>query len=431
MKHFFHTFTPSLKQMAFMLLSLGLVLFVMMAFFGSCSPNNQGTAGSTVNNNPDSGADDDDATDSRRRSSDDDEPEGCDDDEGDRCKGNEACEQICESIYDKWGAIRSCMDRGDETVAKLQTIHDILMGDKAGKTGADDRSASTVERDLAKIKDDDDDEDVDHDDLKCYLQIGYQKYISQLEKGLKPTISNDNVAKRANLIATLKWLVEDDQEAAEVMVDVNAGDNILEALLLKLAEGPGGTVPNGTADCITGTDYAEAVATVALPDSGGNGNIQKDIWWVTNNDINIRYFEGSAGKTGTIALDSTEDKTLYNALSCFHDGDISDQNIFLYAIEEKNQHMLDLAFDLLMNICNKVEDSSNKKAGCARALMCWSAWQSECNVRGKYSSGTCTSGEPEGNTQFWKELSDHESQLEKSSGSNYDECEARRFADFF
>ena len=413
-----------------MLLSLGLVLFVMMAFFGSCSPNNTDTNPSTVNN-PNSGDDDDNEDDSRRRSSDDDEPEGCDDDEGDRCKGNESCEQICESIYDKWGAIRSCMDRGDETVAKLQAIHDILMGKKAGKTDADNRSASEVERELAKIKDDDDDEDVDHDDLKCYLQIGYQKYISQIEKGLKPSDNTDNNGKRVNLIATLKWLVEDDKEAAEVMVNVKAGDNILEALLLKLAEGPGDAKPTtfASTDCIDGNNYTQSIAESVII----SGNIQRDIWWIDGNQIGIRYFKNSAGVNGLITLDSTEDKDLYNALSCFHAGDINNQNIFVYATEEKNQHILDLAFDLLMNICNKVEDPSNKKAGCARALMCWSAWQSECNVRGNHiSSGTCTSGEPEGNTQFWKELSDHESQLEKSSGgSNYDECEARRFADFF
>ena len=444
MKHFFHTFTPSLKQMAFMLLSLGLVLFVMMAFFGSCSPNNQGTAGSTVNNNPDSGADDDDATDSRRRSSDDDEPEGCDDDEGDPCKDDEDCMADCAFIYKNHSQSRnSCKNRGDETVGKLVTIHNRLMGAYAGKDKSNaQRSDSDVKRDLEKISNDD--EDVGIDELKCYLQIGAGKYIDQIEEGLTPSndAADNDDNKRSRLVETLKWFVEYNKEAAEVLADLNRGKNILTTLLLQLAEGPGVATnkPNSTKDCITGTEYKVNNPGASVSPEQGNKNnpdVTQRLWWFSSsNNLEIWYYDDDTtpnnGQKGEISLDSGT-KNLYNALSCFHT-DISHESIFTYSAEEDNEHIFDLAFNLLRDSCDEVTDS--KKAGCARALMCWTSWQKSCGASNRGATSSCNkSGHVKDNDddgELWDRAKEHESHLEKSSGgSNYNECDTEAFADFF
>ena len=422
MKHFFHTFTPLLKQMAFMLLSLGLVLFVMLTSFGSCS-NQPANQGSTANNQPTVNNADEEET-SRRRSdsSDDDEPEGCDDDEGDPCKDDDDCEDTCAHIYaGKTSSITSCKNRGDETVGKLEEIHDILMGYKAGLTkanGADERSASKVKSDLAKIKDDD--EDVDHDDLKCYLQIGSHKYIREIKKGLRPSdASGGDPEKRANLIETLKWLVDHDQESAEVIADLSAGDNILEELLLKLNE------------FVPANSYCLSENALTPPT---NLSENKDIWKLNGRKIEIYQAETGSAQKGVITLDNDADKNTYDALSCIYTEVAGIRNIFSYSAEEENEHIFDLAFGLLRGICEDVKNNGHDEdKGCARAMMCWTAWR-DANS-GAVISQDATGAEAPSTSEdndLWKMAKNHESQLEpEDGGSDYKDCEVRDFADFF
>ena len=71
------------------------------------------------------------------------------------------------------------------------------------------------------------------------------------------------------------------------------------------------------------------------------------------------------------------------------------------------------------------------KKTCARALRCWTAWQNACDNRG---TPTCDNKFPTDskNDDFWDMLSEHESALEKSGGSdNYRECNTEAFAKFF
>ncbi len=427
MKHFFGTFThyiPSLRKLALLALSLGLALFFMVLSFGSCSntPTNTLDQGSTVANN---NADDDEET-SRRRSSSADEPEGCDDDEGDPCRDDEDCEAACALIYKgKTTSITSCKNRGDETVGKLEEIHDILMGQGAGTDNAEERSASEVESDLAKIADDD---DVDHDDLKCYLQIGHYKYIKEIENGLRKP-SDTAEEKRDNLIATLKWLVKDDMESAEIIADLNAGDNILEELLLRLAEFENSS-NNKESHCLSENTIIES------PVNSLSEN--KDIWDLDRNNIKVYQAESGPSVTNTsdITLDNTTDATLYDALSCNYTDVDSNRNIFSYSADKDNKHIFDLAFGLLRNICEDVKNNGHDEdKGCARVMMCWTAWR-EANS-GSVVSGTANADGSKApstseDNDLWKMAKDHKSQLEpEDGGSDYNECEVRHFADFF
>ena len=411
-----------------MLLSFGLALFFMVVSFGSCSstPTNTNTSASTVNT-----ADEDEETSRRRSDSDEDEPEDCDDDEGDPCKDDDDCEATCAHIYSgKTSSITSCKNRGDETVGRLEEIHDILMGYKAGATGAEVRSDSKVKSELAKIRDDD--EDVDHDALKCYLQIGSHKYIREIKNGLS---GGDDIKKRANLIETLKWLVEDDKESAEAIADLNNGDNILEALLMGLAgeiTGIKEPTDKSTKDCIGGAEYDFGASDVPPNSIGYSNNLNKAIWDFDSGSEEIRVlYEDSGKQIGVIDIDSDKNAKLYNALSCFQGGSIGSYNVFSYSAEENNEHIFDLAFELLRGICDDVKaKSAGQDKACARALMCWTSWQDSCGSSGRGATGTCSPSTSEDN-DLWKRAREHESYLEKDSGSEYNECRAKDFADFF
>ena len=402
-----------------MLLSLGLALFFMVVSFGSCSstPTNTNTSASTVNT-----ADEDEETSRRRSDSDEDEPEDCDDDEGDPCKDDDDCEATCAHIYSgKTSSITSCKNRGDETVGRLEEIHDILMGYKAGTDGAEQRSASKVKSELAKIRDDD--EDADHDALKCYLQIGSHKYIREIKtNGLRPSDETGNSSeKRANLIETLKWLVEDDKESAEAIADLNNGDNILEALLLKLNE-----FDKTNSHCLS-----ENIAT----DPANNLSEDRDIWKLNTRKIEIYQAETGSAIKGVITLNNDADKDTYDALSCIYTEVVGNRNIFSYSAEEKNEHIFDLAFGLLRGICEDVKNNGHDEdKGCARAMMCWTAWRDANSGNGAVDPDLTNSSrtpKDEGD-DLWKMAKNHESQLEpEEGGSEYYECKVENFADFF
>ncbi len=421
-----------LKNRLWLFLSLMVTMAMASSSFVSCSAfdsqNSTNQASTNSNNNDDDDDDDSDDDD------DDNEAEECEDDEGDLCKGNETCEEICESIYEEFEEKRLCMNRGDETVGKLEKVHDLLMGRKAGTGNEKTRSAAVVEDDLNNIGDDDDD-GVSRDDFKCYVQIGVTKWITQIKAGLGPSSGDTDTVKRSRLLKTIKWLVEDDAESAEILKDdINEGDDILEALLLTLAGDLKFTHENENVPdhddklCLGGNSYSHENDLINSADKRTNRRI-----WILEanaNNIKVRYHKGSSAD-GTIQLSSTRDKELFNALSCMHGEDMGVRNIFAYSAEEGdgNEHIFDLAFGLLQNVCNDVENADDRSAGCARTLMCWTAWQNACSDDDK---GHDCAKEPDDdhNDKLWEMLSEYENDLEKDD-SNYNDCSAGGFADFF
>ena len=420
------------KKYIYILFCLAVAMAVFGSSFLSCSPEfaDQGSGNTNTAGNNNSGDDDDD----------DDPDETCDDNEGDPCKGNETCERVCEAIFEEYGEIRACINTGDETVDKLQKVHNLLMGKNAGVTTGPrtevTRSPAEVEDDLNKIgEDDDEDGGVDRDAFRCYLEIGASKYITQIKKGLGSEgtdTTNKKDLKRKRLIKTLKWLVEDDKESAEILADVNAGDDILSAILESLAKtgtGNFGATNLGTSHCIAGNQYRANNSNTA------DNETNKDIWWISSSNVLVRYNKASTTPLpiGEIQL-SNHDKNLYNALSCMHGEDMDNDNIFSYSAEHENQHIFNLAFEELSDIC---EDVKNKSAGqdkaCARVLMCWTAWQNACgsSAKGGANGGTAcpTAPSTSSDDKLWEMLDEHESALKESG--DYKTCRTKDFTDFF
>ena len=447
MKHFFKANThyiPSLKKLALLVLSLGLALFFMIVSFGSCSstPNTTTTQGSNVNNN------DDEETSRRRSSDDDDEPDHCDDDEGELCKDDPHCEDTCEIIYAKQDSVRSCKNRGDETVGMLETVHDRLMGENAGyKNKFTNRNKKTVKTDLKEITEDED--DIGHDELKCYLQIGSNKYIKQLKKGLAEEDLNDD-SKKENavdrLLETLKWMVED-KETTQVLDSINRGPSIVRALLEKLADLRTRRPGNLNEQCLINTGFKDKGAkrsSSPVYSHRNNRYLDQALWWFDSDTLRIWYYDRSTSPNGREGTIRSIDEDLYNALSCFHLINNESNNIFTFSAEEENENMFKIAFELLRDIsCGSVKDS--QKPGCARALMCWSSWQKMCFERTLNASNAgpdCAytsnfkhaNGEREKSTKdLWDEAEKHKDELktDEDDNSEYYSCDAEDFAEFF
>lgn len=398
--------------------------------FSSCSLDSLGTQGtSQASTNSDSDDDDDDDDDDE---DDRDDPDDCEEDEGDPCKGNESCEQVCESIYDKWSSINSCIGRGDETVENLEEVHDWLMGDKAGADTAEPRSATDVEKALRRFADED--EDVGYDELKCYLQVGSYKYIKQIEKGLRP--DNDDSKKRANLIETLKWFVNN-TEAAEVLDDLDAGDDIFRALMLSLKDTGVNPVANDNRAraCVDHSSIAHHRNNpYDFNHLGGSGTVEnRNI--IDLDDRELIIYHGKTTPTkGTVTLETTADAKLYSALSCINK-DTDDQNIFSFSADKENDHIFKLAFNLLIDICSNVEKPrGHEDKACARAVMCWTAWR-DANGGQAHTSAMSHDAtgpkEPRSDGDLWDYAEDYADSMEKSSGTKYNKCRIRDFSDFF
>ena len=436
-----------------------MALFLVTAFlvfpFGSCSPNNPGTAGSTVNNTPETTSDDDDSRSrSRSDSSDDDEPEGCDESEGDPCKDDEYCELICERIYNRQSSVRSCKDRGDETVAVLETIHDRLMGRDAGYTKFKDRTITKIEGDLEKITDDDD--DIGHDELKCYLQIGANKYIEQIEKSLTEdeniTDGAESTAASNRLKETFKWMVED-KEVSEILNELNKGPAIIQAVLETLedyltldgnqAERTNKDSVLAISRCIEAQGYKNnrpsedpgaGAKQTAIFNKKDESSLDQALWWFQSDDLRVWYYDGSNGSEANNNIELS-DKDLFNALSCFHKIENEDNNIFSFSAKEDNEHIFGIAFNLLKESCEKAK---TKQPACARALMCWTSWQKSCFRKGPNTQGGFECFQSADHTEdrnstrpLWDMIEDYKTDLKKDGSSDYDNCTAGGFYDFF
>ncbi len=358
--------------------------------FVSCAPGIDEQASGNSNGNDDGG--DGDGT--RRRRDDDD-----DEDDGDRCRGNETCERVCEHIYKDYSEQTECMDEGDLQVGRLQKVHDLLM-----EVG---RDADDIESDLQELSDGEGEVDINH--FEDYLKIGTKKWIEQIKVGLDNANSDTSDKKFARLIETVKWLVED-KEVAEILSEVNTGNDVLEKLLLAL---DANDADNGT--CIS----------KATPAANPVKSKDTDLWDLdgSNNIVIAKYNKTAVGSNsvdGRIELDNAADGKLYDALSCQYDN-ITSRNVFSYAAREDNATIFNMAFDLLVEICDDVEtkDDGQDKA-CAKTLMCWTSWQDAGGEDGDHLSNS---------NNFWELAENKKSNLEEDS--RYYDCTAESFAEFF
>ena len=331
------------------------------------------------------------------RNSRDDEDDEDDDDEGDECKGNETCERVCEHIYKAFSEQRECMEKGDVKVAKMEKVHDLLMED------FDDEDE--LKRNLEKISEE---EDIDRDDFGDYLEVGGTKWEEAIKDGLPGKTAADDssfnaAAKQERLIVTLKWLIEDeDERAAKILSSEDAGDDILKALLNTLASYSPGA-------CLSG----ESVTAPA------DRNAKTDLWKVDKSQsrLEIGYFYNSEAGNGIVEFDNSTDTDLYDALSCHYGGDMSNRNVFSYAVYRENETLFDMAFELLDNICEDIKGKvQDREEACGRALMCYTAWKEH-------------GSDPDDASAVWDMAEKHKSKL--GGSVDYRKCNAESFADYF
>ena len=344
------------------------------------------------------------ATNNSNDEDDDDDDDDDDEDDGDECRGIETCRDVCEHIYSDFDEQRDCMEEGEDKVAKLEKVHNLLMGRNAGTDKEVERSPSQLANDLEKISDGDN--DIDSDEFSDYLEIGFEKWKEairrKLAKSSGSSITDPNKIKL--LKNTIKWLgdeKDDDHKIAEILKEKDSNSEILEALLR--------TLYNDLSACSSSTRMNSVIlVTTGLQDSTNN----KDIWKLHITPTpQVEFRITPTPTSGKVKLKTTDDARLYDALSCRMD-DItsSDINIFEYAEDKRNQPMFDMAFKLLKNICNKKDSRPEYRQACARALLCWSAWKND--------------GTNPHNSDIWDWAEEHKDAL---GGSDYDDCKISDF----
>ena len=384
-----------LKKHICLLFACVMGLFLISSSFTSCAPglDDQGS-GSTDGGSDDDDDDDDDDDETRNTEC---EADGDDD----LCKDDESCVRVCEHIYEDHEEVKECKDRDEVRVGRMDKVHNLLI-EKFD-------SAHDLESNLDSISEGDGD-DVDKEDLVCYLEISGEKWITAIKDGLK---GGDDDKKIAQLETVLDWVVKNEKIAEILKDDIDDGDDILEALLLELASLDRNNRNNA---CIEDVSIESNVGpttsiNIWLLDSGKN--------------MMVKFVKENTPDEGTITLDTNDDRDLYNALSCvFPNKGSGIRNVFSYSAEEGNQHVFDMAFELLNKVCDDVTNkSTDQDKACARALMCWTASKQNSDNTG--DNGAPVSGAP--NTKFWEMVENHESNLENGN-SNYNSCNAEHFA---
>ena len=369
--------TYSLKRLMWLFFTCVIGIFVLSSAFLSCSPGFDALP--SENETP--------PDETKRRTT------TTEKDDGDQCEGNETCERVCEAIYEIYSEQVQCMDEGDIKVGRLEKIHDILM--------KEDRNKSDIENDLQKITDGE--EDIDVNDFDEYLQIGGTKWVTEIEA------SEDSEDNRLgenvdNLKEILKWLIETDEEAAEILSEVDDGSKILEALLLRVAESCSSSLPSKI-----------SASVVSIPAYSGT---EINLWGLNAKEVKFGYYKKSDSKgIGVVTLKVDKDAELYDALSCKIE---DDSNVFSYAADEDNQIIFDIAFESLSELCDKAEGTTGNKDPqevCIRTLMCWTAWQFTLGTQSPGPSNSSTTG-------FWKMLEN------KHSDFGSGDCGASDFGEF-
>ncbi len=363
-----------LIQKVFGILVSGFILTaIVSAGFMSCTPNFDVDSGSSRDSNNNSDDDDDD------------------EDDGEKCLGHETCEKICEKIYYAGRDQVDCQEEGRNKVGRLDEIYDLL------KTGDS--------RDLEKIFPDED--GVELDDLEDYLNIGISGVEDLIDENSKGDDYWDDINK---LGSVLKWII-DEEDVANVLngLDDNGGHRILEELLDRMEVTKDG-------DCISKNSLACGTSP-------------------TINHVNHYDYDSNSGQIeictdnrdptlkGSVDLVNGADIQLYDALSCVYNdlrANGKDQNVFSYASVKNNSIIFNMAYNLLNDICENVDDRDpDHQRACRKALLCWTGVQSE-------------EGDDPNENFFREYVNDHRNDLEKDSGgSDYNQCQPRHFADFF
>ena len=382
------------------------VLFIFMmglAFlsssFLSCGPGfDDLSSQNPTNDDSDDDDDDDDDDDEGRRSGDCEEGGG-----DDTCKDDESCVRVCEHIYPDHAAVTECKTRSERQVGRMDKIHDLLM-EKFDRV-------SELESNLESISEGDG--DVSKDDFICYLEISGDKWIDKIEAGLPDGGKGDRPSNaQERLEAVLKWFVEE-QDITEILrEDVDDGDNILEALLVELESN------HSSNGCIEGTP--------AVLNTIGSTDDNKMLWALgaSSEDLTIHYYSGGGAAAGTITFDTEKDRDIYDALSC--DYIEGDYNVFSYSAFKENEVMFEMGFELLTKVCDVEEKPRGQEnIACARAMVCWTAWQNANGGR----DGTKSPSDTE-NKAFWDMAEEHKSDLDGDQ-TRYNNCSARNFAEFF
>ena len=376
----------SIKRLLWLFFALTIGFSLFGFSFVSCAPGIDEQASGD-------GDDGDEETTPRRRRDDDDD----DEDDGDKCRGNESCERVCELIYDGYSEQTECMDEGELQVGRLEKVHDFLM--------EEGRDADDVESDLDSLSEGEEDVDINH--FEDYLKLGTSKWVEQIGKGLGG-VDDSEGDKFDRLIETLKWFVKD-KEVAEILSEVNNGDDVLEELLLALYI----QSVVGDRTCI---EAAEPVATVA------HDNYSTNLWGLDLdvNNVIFKYYH-DLSRDGQVELDNAADAKLYNALSCQY-SDVNGDNVFSYAADKSNNvNIFNMASDLLVKVCDVQPQDKGQDKACARALICWTSWQDVGGGEGNHLNDS---------TNFWELAESRKSDLEEGD-SNYNDCKAKAFDEFF
>lgn len=256
------------------------------------------------------------------------------------CRGYEQCEDICEDIYDEsWEA---CSRESSGTVTRLQKVFNRLKSSRASRTKFDEIS--------------EEDGGITLDDFKKYLEIGVDGWIEQIEEDSSNKYEN-GAAKEAIL-----WLAEEGS-VAEILANLTEdGSDVLEALLEKA------NLPS----CFFGSNPAGEYEV------GGELKLR-----MGGSQLQVITIGGAfADPDIEVEIDNSRDKRLYELLSCRTDVNVdvdgddnpdNDPDVFSLAADEDNEHLFNLAFDLLDEVCQESNLDSRQAeriAICRRVMMC-------------------------------------------------------------
>jgi len=377
------------KLMRIFLLFVFIIMVAINFSFISCAPNLDSASSTTTsptNNNGESKEEDNR-------------------DNGDPCKGNVTCEEVCNTIYKTRYEQTSCFLKGDKQVGRLEKIYNLLF--------FAEKKHFFIEQDLDNIVLG---RSVDVRDLEDYLEIGSTLWIEEIEN-----LPNSNDNSRKILLSVLKWIGEN-KSVTEAISNVNDGDNILENLLVKLLNSHSNSADKNHLGCKL------AQLKGGVPDCNWHNNHfvgSKDtcLWHMNKKDLQIKYYSLENSPSIINLSFRSPQAEMYRALSCQHE-EINSRNIFTIASRNNNQVLFGMAFELLGRVCNNISTNTYRQIACKKALMCFTAWR-ETNGG---DIGNLSPEELRGN--YWDIVSEYRENLEGKQ-FNYNHCTAEAFGELF
>ena len=309
-----------------------------------------------------------------------------DDEDVEECSDRESCEDECGKIYDAYAEQNECEDLDIDEVVDLGRVYNALHNGRPS--------------DLENISDETD--DVDKSMFGDYLEIGLSGWIRQIRCWRGDGVANSpcqNIQKD-KLNNTLKWLV-DEEDVAGILKDHDDESKVIKELLLKPTARNEDDISDVTLAC------------------GGSDRKTRTKGIDASNKIQI-CIDGTDGNKKEITLDSESDYKTYTGLSGTYFG--SNRNIFIYSSLSKDKggtDVFNMAYNLLDRVCDNINsgDNTDKEVACRRNLLCWSYYKSGEN-----------DDDIDGDLE--KLMEEHESSLEKSGESNFNNCTPQDFAGY-